>query len=122
MSTKHFTKEVGGIPIIAIEGQADIYSAPRLKQEMIRLLEAGKTPFVIDLTMVEYIDSTALGVLIGGLKRVKALDSNMPLICPIPRIRKIFKITGLDKYFDIFQNETEAIELLGEAQPAVAGT
>lgn len=103
------------VPLIELEGEVDVYTAPQLKQQMIGLLEAGSNEMVVDLSKVEYLDSTALGVLIGGLKRVRERDGNLPLICPSPRIRRVFEITGLDKIFDIFNSESEAkTELTGK--------
>ncbi|MBI2843471.1 MAG: STAS domain-containing protein [Armatimonadetes bacterium] len=97
-----------GVPVITLDGEVDVYTAPQLKQQMVSLLESGTTHMVIDLTNVEYFDSTALGVLIGGLKRIRERDGNLSLICPSPRIRRVFEITGLDKIFDIYDNAEEA--------------
>jgi len=96
------------LPLIRLEGEVDVYTAPQLKQQMINLLESGARTMVVDLSDVEYLDSTALGVLIGGLKRMREMDGNMVLVCPSPRIRRVFEITGLDKIFEIFNSETEA--------------
>ena len=96
------------VPLIELEGEVDVYTAPQLKQQLVTLLEAGNVTMVVDLTKVEYLDSTALGILIGGLKRSRERDGNLPLICPSPRIRRVFEITGLDKIFDIYGSENEA--------------
>ena len=101
-------------PIIELEGEVDVYTAPQLKQQMISLLESGARELVVDLTKVDYLDSTALGVLIGGLKRLRERDGNMVLVCPSPRIRRVFEITGLDKIFDIFNVQQEAMESMGK--------
>lgn len=101
-------------PIIELEGEVDVYTAPQLKQQMISLLESGANELVVDLTKVDYLDSTALGVLIGGLKRMRERDGNMVLVCPSPRIRRVFEITGLDKIFEIYNNQEEATELMGK--------
>ena len=109
MNFKINTRElVSNIPVVEMEGEVDVYTAPQLKQQLLSLLEAGNSHMVVDLTRVEYLDSTALGVLIGGLKRVRERDGNLPLICPSPRIRRVFEITGLDKIFDIYNSEGEA--------------
>ena len=100
-------------PIIELEGEVDVYTAPQLKQQMINLLESGAKELVVDLTKVDYLDSTALGVLIGGLKRMRERDGNMVLVCPSPRIRRVFEITGLDKIFDIFNTPEDALEVAG---------
>jgi len=102
------------LPIIELEGEVDVYTAPQLKQQMISLLESGAKELVVDLTKVDYLDSTALGVLIGGLKRMRERDGNMALVCPSPRIRRVFEITGLDKIFDIFNTPEEATESMGK--------
>lgn len=115
MSFKMLVKSLdGGLPVIALEGEVDVYTAPQLKQQMIVLLEDGAKQIVVNLTNVEYLDSTALGVLIGGLKRMREMDGNMSLICPAPRIRRVFEITGLDRIFDIYTSETEAVEAVGK--------
>lgn len=103
------------VPLIELEGEVDVYTAPDLKRQMISLLEEGRSEMVVDLTKVEYLDSTALGVLIGGLKRVREREGNLSLICPSPRIRRVFEITGLDKIFDIYNSENEArAEVVGK--------
>ena len=73
----------------------------------------GKRPVsVVDLENVRYIDSTGLGVLIGGLKRVREHSGAVNLVCTNPQIKKIFDITGLVKIFGIFDNEAQACENL----------
>lgn len=111
MDTRTLERE---LPIIELEGEVDVYTAPQLKQQMISMLEGGAKEMVVNLTKVDYLDSTALGVLIGGLKRMRERDGNMVLVCPSPRIRRVFEITGLDKIFDIYNTEEEAQEAMGK--------
>ncbi len=111
MDTRTLEKE---LPVIQLEGEVDVYTAPQLKQQMISMLEGGARELVVDLAKVDYLDSTALGVLIGGLKRMRERDGNMVLICPSPRIRRVFEITGLDKIFDMYDTEGEAQEAMGK--------
>jgi len=98
--------------LIDLEGEVDVYTAPQLKQQIINLLDDGVRRIIVNLSAVDYLDSTALGVLIGGLKRLRERDGNLDLICPNPRIKRIFQITGLDKIFDIYATEQEATEKL----------
>ncbi|MCE5324703.1 STAS domain-containing protein [bacterium] len=102
------------LPLIELEGEVDVYTAPQLKQQIINILESGAKELMVNLTKVDYLDSTALGVLIGGLKRMREADGNMVLICPSPRIRRVFEITGLDKIFDIYNSEEDAREVMGK--------
>ncbi|MGO8669900.1 MAG: STAS domain-containing protein [Capsulimonadaceae bacterium] len=94
--------------VLAVEGEVDVYSSPQLKQEIVSEAQAGTKHLFIDLSKVEYLDSTCLGVLIGGLKRLRELDGNVVLVGPGSRILRIFEITGLDKIFDISPTVEEA--------------
>ena len=58
---------------------------------------------------VEFLDSTGLGVLVGGLRRVRAHDGSLDLVCTRERILKIFRITGLTKVFGIHETVDQAI-------------
>ena len=95
--------------VIKLEGEVDVYTAPQLKQQIINMLDNNIIHIIVDLTDVEYLDSTALGVLIGGLKRLRERDGSLDLVCPNPRIRRIFEITGLDRIFDIHQSGDDAL-------------
>lgn len=95
--------------LIDLEGEVDVYTAPQLKQQIITLLDSGIKHVIVNLSAVDYLDSTALGVLIGGLKRLRERNGTLDLICPNQRIKRIFEITGLDKIFDIFATEEEAL-------------
>lgn len=95
-----------GAAVIEIEGEIDVYTAPRLKQEIINLIDSGNDRITIDLTSVEYVDSTALGVLISGHKRLREHEGRLTILCPNPRIRRIFEITGLDSIFNMACTES----------------
>jgi anti-sigma B factor antagonist len=94
--------------ILEIEGEIDVYTSPQLKQEIVKLAEGGVKHLIINLSKVEYLDSTGLGVLIGGLKRLREAEGNLVLVGPALRILRIFEITGLDKIFDIYATEEDA--------------
>ncbi len=99
--------------MIDLDGEVDVYTAPQLKQQILDLLDRDANRVVVNLTSVEYLDSTALGVLIGGLKRLRERDGMLDIICPNPRIRRIFEITGLDRIFDIYTTEKDVTDKLG---------
>lgn len=106
------SKDVNGIGVITLEGEVDVYTAPKLKSRLIDLVDEGKYNIVIDLQKVEFMDSSGLGVLVGGLKRVKSHQGSIALFCTQENILKIFRITGLVKVFPIFSSEEEAIDSL----------
>jgi anti-sigma B factor antagonist len=103
----HYGKE--GIEVVNVEGEIDIYTAPRLRELLIDLAGKGSYQLVVNLEKVGFLDSTGLGVLVGGLKRVRPHDGSLDLVCTQERILKIFKITGLTKVFGIYQTVDQAI-------------
>jgi len=100
----HYNKD--GIEIVDVEGEIDVYTAPRLRELLIDLVNKNNYQLVVNMEKVEFLDSTGLGVLVGGLKRVRAHDGSLDL----ERILKIFRITGLTKVFGIHNTVDEAIE------------
>jgi len=95
------TREEDGRAIVAVGGEIDVYTAPKLRDQITELVSSGSYNIVIDLEAVEFLDSTGLGVLVGGLKKVRAHDGSLDLICSQERLLKIFRITGLAKVFVI---------------------
>ncbi len=85
-----------------LRGEVDVYAAPRLKEAIIELIESGCPQILVDLEGVGFIDSSGLGVLVGGLRRAKERDGAIRLVCTRENVLKIFRITGLDKVFAIF--------------------
>lgn len=103
----HHTKD--GIEVVDVEGEIDVYTAPRLRELLIDLVNKNNYQLVVNMEKVEFLDSTGLGVLVGGLKRVRAYDGSLDLVCTQERILKIFRITGLTKVFGIHDTVDEAI-------------
>ena len=103
----HHTKD--GIEVVDVEGEIDVYTAPRLRELLIDLVNKNNYQLVVNMEKVEFLDSTGLGVLVGGLKRVRAHDGGIDLVCTQGRILRIFRITGLSKVFNIFDTVDEAI-------------
>jgi anti-sigma B factor antagonist len=98
-----------GLTVVTVMGEIDVYSAPALREKFISLVEQGKYFLIVDLERVQFLDSTGLGVLIGGLRRVRARDGFLDLVCTQPRMLRIFQITGLSKIFDIYNSVEEAL-------------
>src|SRR5271166_334866 len=103
----HYTKD--GIEVVDVEGEIDIYTAPRLRELLIDLASKNSYQLVINMDKVGFLDSTGLGVLVGGLKRVRAHDGSLDLVCTQERLLKIVRITGLTKVFGIHQTVEQAI-------------
>ena len=103
------TRVVDGTTIVSVGGEIDVYTAPKLRDKITELVAAGAHKLVIDLEAVEFLDSTGLGVLVGGLKKVRAHDGSLHLVCTQDRLLKIFRITGLAKVFAIYDSVEAAI-------------
>jgi anti-sigma B factor antagonist len=103
------THNKDGIEIVDVEGEIDVYTAPRLRELLIDLVNKQHYHLIVNMEKVEFLDSTGLGVLVGGLKRVRAHDGSLDLVCTQERILKIFRITGLTKVFGIHDTVDEAI-------------
>lgn len=91
--------ERNGFTILAVKGEIDVYTAPRLRERIVELANQGHYEVVIDLNGVDFLDSTGLGVLVGGLKRLRSHDGDLVLVCTQQRILRVFEITGLTKVF-----------------------
>jgi anti-sigma B factor antagonist len=103
------TQVVEGATIVAVGGEIDVYTAPRLRDKITELVGDGIYDLIIDMEGVEFLDSTGLGVLVGGLKKVRAHDGSLQLICTQERLLKIFRITGLAKVFTIHDSAAAAV-------------
>ncbi len=102
------TELTDGICVLTLDGEVDVYTAPRLKEALVEQIESGCTNVLVDLESVGFIDSSGLGVLVGGLRRAKEKGGSIRLVCTRDNILKIFRITGLDKVFPIFADTDEA--------------
>ncbi len=95
--------------VIELGGEIDLYTAPEFKERMVELIEDGKKRIVVDLSSATFIDSTTLGVLVGGVKRLRPTGGSLALVCTDQNITKIFEITGLDRVFPIHASRDEAL-------------
>ena len=98
------SRDVGDYAVIKLKGEVDIYTAPSLRETIVDAVEKGRYRIAVDLDDVDFLDSTGLGVLVGGLKRVKQHDGELGIICNQEKILRIFKITGLTKIFKMYES------------------
>jgi len=95
--------------VIELGGEVDLYTAPEFKERLVQVIEDGKKRLVVDLSKATFIDSTTLGVLVGGVKRLRPTGGSLSLVCTDQNISKIFEITGLDRVFPIYKSRDEAL-------------
>ena len=107
--TLNVHSEPPGFTVIEVGGEIDVYTAPKLRERLVGLVESGSYQLIVDMESVEFLDSTGLGVLVGGLKRVRAHEGWIDLVCTQSRILRIFRITGLNRVFSIHDTVREAV-------------
>ena len=102
-----------GVYVISLVGEVDLYTAPEFKQQLLDVIAKGGREVVVDFSNTTFIDSTTLGVLVGGVKRLRTNDGQLSLVCSDRNTTKIFEITGLDRVFTIYATRDEALSKLG---------
>ena len=103
--------------VLAVRGEIDLFTAPELKQVLAESIEAGRIRIIVDLTETTFLDSTALGVLIGAVKRLRSRDGRLTIVNVDQNIAKTFEITGLDQIFTIRPTRDEAVAALDAEEP-----
>jgi len=103
------TRNEGDYTIVEVAGEIDVYTAPKLRESLVGLVDSGRYHIIVDVERVEFLDSTGLGVLVGGLKRVRAHNGSLQVVCTQERLLKIFRITGLTKVFSIHDSVSAAL-------------
>jgi anti-sigma B factor antagonist len=94
--------------VVHVEGDLDVYTAPRLKESLEQAV-AERGRLILDLTGTQFIDSTALSVLVGALQLSQSKDGEFRLVVGDPFLLKIFHITGFDGMFSIYPRLEDAL-------------
>lgn len=100
---------IGDCAVLQVTGEVDVYTAPMLREQMRDLAAKGAVHLIADLGQVDFLDSTGLGALVGGLKRLREAGGSLALVISAPRILRIFQITGLTKVLAAQRSVEEAI-------------
>src|SRR5438045_5986557 len=95
--------------VSSLAGEVDLYTAPEFKQQLLEVIGEGGKEVIVDFSDTTFIDSTTLGVLVGGVKRLRSNGGQLSLVCSDRNITKIFEITGLDRVFSIYATRPEAV-------------
>lgn len=101
--------ERDGHMVLLAQGEVDIATTSQLRDRLSDLIARGHRQIIVELDTVAFPDSTGLGVLFGHLKRLRQDGGDLVLVCTQLRLRKIFRITGLDKLFRIYDSVEAAI-------------
>lgn len=110
------------IPVLRLMGELDLNSVPEVRRAIRGLIDEGLVNFIINLTTLDFIDSSGLGVLVGGLARVREKQGEIKIACNNKRILRVFEMTRLTQLFDIYEDEVRAANGFqgGETRPKAA--
>jgi anti-sigma B factor antagonist len=103
--------DIAGWTVVSVFGEVDVATAPELKERLTGLVNEGRVKLVLDLSGVDFLDSTGLGMIVSALKRARTHGGDLSIVCTESRITRLFEITGLDK----------ALTVLPSVDAAVAG-
>jgi len=98
-----------GWSVVAVTGELELATAPRLRQQVVSLIGGGRAQLVIDLSGVDFIDSVGLGVVVGALKRCRTHGGDLMVAGAVPRVRALFEITRLDEIIDLHPDLAAAL-------------
>jgi anti-sigma B factor antagonist len=102
-----------GSVILSVSGDVDLHSAPQLRDRLEAAIDEGVRKVVVDLDHATFLDSMALGVLLGAKKSLEGTDSALDLVVTSSDIRRIFEITMLDRVFELHSTRREAVGVGG---------
>jgi anti-sigma B factor antagonist len=104
-----------GVYVFVLYGDMDLHIAPELRERLTRAIDDGARALVVDLSDVTFIDSMALGVLLGTTKRMRSEGGHLRLVVARSEVRRIFEITLLDRVLAIDSTREEAVANVGSA-------
>lgn len=107
--------------VVTIEGEADLYTAPQLKDAFSQVMDEERTYVLVDLTKSTFVDSTTLGLLLNVTEQLRTSGGGLAITCLDPNIKRIFELTLLDQVFPIFETRAageEYLNNLAESGPA----
>ena len=111
------TNEKGGCVIIDTEGRVDAFLVTKIREVINELIQAEKVKIIMRFHKVAQINSTALGILIGRLRRVRLHGGDIKIVELNSDIRRVFDVMGASRIFDIHPDVDSAIKAFDELAP-----
>jgi anti-sigma B factor antagonist len=100
----------GEYVVMSVQGEIDLYTVPRLQRELTSVLTAGgPVRLIVDLSGVDFCDSTGVNVLLAGHRQAREAGGDLELAAPRPAVRKILQVTGLEAVFTVIENPPQAV-------------
>lgn len=102
-------RDAGDVTVIDLAGEIDLYNANELKSVLQEIMQQGKSRIVLNLENVPFIDSTGIGVLLTTVPVARKNGGDIKLSAVAPSVHKVFKITNLTKFFQIYKDEAASL-------------
>jgi len=102
-------REQAGWTVLAVVGELDLAAAPKVRQAVITAVGGPSGDVVLDLSAVDFIDSSGLGIVIGALKRVRNRGGRLRVVAAEPQVVKVFELTELDRILPLAASVEEAV-------------
>ena len=110
-------REEPGIGIIEASGEIDVYNSGEIKKLVDAYIARGISNILIDMEGVDYLDSSAISVLLVERERLKSHGGRLKLLRLQENPRKVFEIAKIDSIFEIYDNEEKALKSFGKSGP-----
>jgi anti-sigma B factor antagonist len=104
-----FMEHGDDVMVVSPIGDFDIDGADQLRSGLAGALTATRNKIVVDLSGTKFLDSMALGTIIGGAKRAQGEGGWLRLVAPVPYVVRVLKVTGLDVAFGVFDTVEDAV-------------
>jgi anti-sigma B factor antagonist len=98
-----------GFPVLVVAGQVDVRTAARMRRHLLDLLDAGHVDVIIDMTTVEFMDSSGLNVLVGALRAVRPSGGTLRVVAGSRHLKQLFEITGVHKILPLHATLAAAV-------------
>ena len=95
--------------VLSVGGELDVVGAPDLRQAVVQAVAEGCRGLILDLSQLDFVDSFGIGAVVGALKRLRQRGGELALVCPSPRVRRVFEICDLDRIIAIHDSIDGAV-------------
>lgn len=113
MSTVRETREItNNISEIILNGDVDFSSSHEIKSAIKRQIKTGRIHIILNFYNVNYVESSGLEIIEKAQEFLNTKNGNIYIVCPENQIKKVFEISGIDEYMNIFNNEQDALNFI----------
>ncbi|MDN4597743.1 STAS domain-containing protein [Leifsonia virtsii] len=97
-----------GVAVLAAEGRINLVTATAVRREVQRVVDEGHTRLALDLSRVEFIDSSGLGALVSGLKTARTAGGDLRLVAASEQVAGVLRLTNLDRILRVYPGPDDA--------------